>query len=388
MLLEVGTAEDGDYRKLRIFEESHTMILRGRVPLRVSFCGGGTDVDPFCREQGGVVLSTTIDMYGYISIEPRDDNQICIYSLDYQTSIQYDVRSEVSLDGRLDLIKAVLSHLGISQGLNIFVHNDAPTGTGLGSSGALATLLVAMLARLTGRQMSRSEIADTALHVERDILKIAGGKQDQYAAAFGGLNFIEFKGDKSFVNPLRPAKDIINELEYHLLLVYTKKKHYSHDLIQTQIDLYKKADDDHSKALESLKELTYRMKDALVSGNIIDFGLLLHEAWVNKVKMNKRVTTDYINELYSVAREEGALGGKILGAGAGGYMLVFVPFQSRHKVARALTDRAAVVNNMRFVETGIDVWHTSRSALAKDLENGPTYLLSDLVVEGDGVVGL
>lgn len=338
------------------------MLVRGKAPLRVSFCGGGTDVSPYCDEHGGVVLSSTINLYAYATIEERNDNLVNIRSLDYDTTIKYDVRAEIALDGRLDLIKAILAELVKDQkGLNLFIHNDAPPGSGLGSSGTIGSMIVGMLVQTQGLNMDRNEVAEKAIHIERDILKNPGGRQDQYAAVYGGFSFMEFHADRTVVYQLRIDRAVIRELEYHLLLVYTHKTHHSGGLIQEQVDRYKRAEKDHIEALHELKHLTYEMREALVQGNVRRIGDLLHEAWVNKVRMNPYVTTDYVNELYETARKMGARGGKILGAGGGGYLLLFCPFQKKHEIAKKVTEMGAVVVNFSFEKEGLQVWSTRKN---------------------------
>ena len=339
------------------------LIVRGKVPLRVSFAGGGTDVEPYSDDFGGIVLSSTIDWYAYATMELRNDNQVYINSLDYDTTIKYDINSEFYNDGQLDLVRAIVSHMQLEQGVNIFIHNDAPTGSGLGSSGAVGAMLVGMIANMQNKNLTKHEIAETALYVEREIVGVAGGKQDQFAATYGGINYIEFNRDDSIVNQLRIDEDTLEELEYHLMLVYTKKKHYSGDLLESQINRYKDKLDGHVEALHTLKDLTKEAKDRLVRGDLSRFGDLLHEAWLNKIKMNPLVTTGYVNDLYDAARSAGAKGGKILGAGGGGYMLLYTPFQKRKSVAEAVTKLGGQVVNFHFEDKGLKIWRTRKKLL-------------------------
>lgn len=339
------------------------MLVRGKVPLRVSLCGGGTDVPPYCDEHGGCVLSSTINMHAYATIEERDDDRVNIRSLDYESSVHYDVRDELSLDGKLDLIKAVVNHMAHDRGFNLFIHTDAPPGSGLGSSGCIGTMMVGLISYLNGLRLDRNEIAEKAIHIERNILGVSGGRQDQYAAVYGGMNYIEFGRQQNVVYQLRLDQSIVRELEYHLLLVYTEKKHYSGDLIDQQIKLYEDKDETHLASLAELKELTNQMKEALVTGEISTVGHLLHDAWVAKKRMNPLVATPQVNEMYEEVRKLGALGGKILGAGGGGYLLLFCPFLQKHAIAKRVQEMGGTIANFDFVEHGLQIWHIDKNKL-------------------------
>ena len=195
------------------------MVIRGRAPLRVSFGGGGTDVAPFCEEQGGAIIGSTINKYAYCSIVPREDDQIVVHSLDFDMTVKYNTRENYVYDGKLDLVTAALNAMGIDQGCEVYLQCDAPPGSGLGTSSTVMVAMLTAMARWKGVMMEAYALADLAYQVERLDLKIDGGYQDQYAATFGGFNFIEFHGRNNVVvNPLRIKKDIIHELQYNLLL--------------------------------------------------------------------------------------------------------------------------------------------------------------------------
>ena len=197
------------------------MVIRGRAPLRVSFGGGGTDVEPFCVEQGGAIIGSTINKYAYCSIIPRDDDQITVHSLDFDMTVKYNAKENYVCDGRLDLVTAALRAMDIKQGCEVYLQCDAPAGSGLGTSSTVMVSLLTAMARWKGITLDNYAMADLAYGVERIDLGISGGYQDQYAATFGGFNFIEFHGRNNVVvNPLRIRRDIINELQYNLLLCY------------------------------------------------------------------------------------------------------------------------------------------------------------------------
>ncbi|NLJ85900.1 MAG: GHMP kinase, partial [Firmicutes bacterium] len=330
------------------------MIIRSRAPLRISFCGGGTDVSPYLEERGGVVLSTTIDRYSYATMVPKQEPIIQVESLDFDVMAKYDIDHRLMYDGELDLVKAVINTIegANTAGLNLFLHSDAPPGSGLGSSSTMTVTLVGLFGQWLQRPWTNYDIAQLAYHIERDVLGIKGGKQDQYAATFGGFNYIEFSKDCTVVNPLRISSVILNELEYHLLLCYTGKTRLSAGIIETQVQGYVDKQISSMAALDELKHLTFAMKNALLQGRLNDFGALLHDAWENKKRLAQQITNENIDLLYATARKHGALGGKILGAGGGGYLLVYCPFDQKHIIATELEKIGGQVVKFGFDEKG------------------------------------
>ncbi len=323
--------------------------------MRISFCGGGTDVSPYPEEKGGVVLSTTIDKYAYASLRPVDDGTIKVTSLDYDIVAKYNA-DELLYDGELDLVKAAINKFGANQGMELFLHSDAPPGSGLGSSSTMVVCLIGALKHWLKKPLTDYEIAELAYEVERKDLGIKGGMQDQYAATFGGFNFIEFLGKTVVVNPLRIKPDVLNELNYRLLLCYTGRTRLSARILEHQTESYVKKEERVVKALDALKELTIEMKNALLQGRLNDFGVLLHEAWLNKKNLDANISSSHIDELYEAAREAGATGGKILGAGGGGYLLVFCPFDKKHLIAQRLEELGGQVVEFSFDLDGLQIW--------------------------------
>jgi D-glycero-alpha-D-manno-heptose-7-phosphate kinase len=334
------------------------MIIRSKAPLRISFCGGGTDVSPYVEERGGVVLSVTIDKYAYASLRIRDDENISVQSLDYDIVAKYRVDDDLEYNGELDLVKAVIRNMcnGNKQGLDFFMHSDAPPGSGLGSSSTVVVALIGLIRHWQRLPLTNYEIADLAYRIERVDLNIKGGMQDQYAAVFGGFNFIEFGRDAVIVNPLRIEDDIINELQYNLLLCYTGRTRLSANIITTQVDNYVRKEGEVVTAMDELKEITVGLKNALLQGRLDDFGALLNEAWFNKKKMAKQITSTTIDTLYDTARKNGALGGKILGAGGGGYLLLYCPFDRKHIIAEELEKLGGQVVEFTFDYHGLQSW--------------------------------
>lgn len=331
------------------------MVIRGRAPLRVSFGGGGTDVEPFCVNQGGAIIGSTINKYAYCSIVPRDDEEIIVHSLDFDMTVKYNTRENYVYDGKLDLVKAALKGMDIRQGCEVYLQCDAPPGSGLGTSSTVMVAMLAAMARWKGVEMDAYRLADLAYEVEREDLKIAGGYQDQYAATFGGFNFIEFHGRNNVVvNPLRIKKDIIHELQYNLLLCYTGNIHISANIIKDQVQNYEKKDG--FEAMCEVKALAYAMKDELLKGNLHSFGKLLNYGWESKKRMSSKITNPQVDALYNEAMAAGALGGKLLGAGGGGYLLMYCPYNLRHKVAARLEAAGGQLTDWCFELRGAQNW--------------------------------
>jgi D-glycero-alpha-D-manno-heptose-7-phosphate kinase len=332
------------------------VIFRAKVPLRVSFAGGGTDVPPYPQQRGGVVLATTIDKYAYASLAPREDGEITVHSLDYDIVAKFDADDALLFDGEFDAVKATLRRLGEPRGLDLFLRSDAPPGSGLGSSSAMIVALIGVLARWGRQPMTSSAVADCAVAIERGDLGIKGGLQDQYATAFGGFNLIEFHPTMTVVNPLRVDRDYANELEYRLLLCYTGRTRLSGNILARQIDNYAAEKPDVMAALNQLKQITLDMKNALLQGRLDDFGALMHTTWENKKRLEPTITDAAIDEMYAEARRAGALGGKILGAGGGGFFLFFCPFERRHIIAERLEQMGGKVVEFGFEDRGLQTW--------------------------------
>jgi D-glycero-alpha-D-manno-heptose-7-phosphate kinase len=335
--------------------------FRARAPLRLSFCGGGTDVSPYPEEHGGMVLSATINQYAYASLRPRRDSKLTIASLDYDVVAKYDHPRRMRLDGNLDLIKVAVRALKVRRGADLWVHSDAPPGSGLGSSSTMVVALIGVLSKWLERPLSGYEIAELAYRIERVDLKLAGGRQDQYAATFGGFNFIEFQKDATVVNPLRVEPDVISELEYRLLLCYMGQTRQSAHIIERQTSAYREGKAPVVDALHRLKAETLEMKKALLLGKVDAVGELLHEAWENKKRLDESISNSRVDQLYRLARREGAIGGKMPGAGGGGYFLFLTRFDRKHRVASALEKHGGQVVPFQFEARGLRTWASARA---------------------------
>lgn len=338
--------------------ESPGRLLRARAPLRVSFAGGGTDVPPYPAEQGGLVLSATINRYAYGTLRPREDRQIGIQSLDLDAVASIALEDVQPNGDKLDLIRAAVHKLASdsSHGFDLFLHSAAPPGSGLGSSSAVVVTLVGLLSTHMKMPLTDYEKARLAYTVEREDLGLKGGTQDQYAAVFGGFNFMEFREDDVIVNPLRIAPDTIHELEYNLLLCFTGGTRVSDHIIDDQTSRYRSQESSTLDGLQVQKELAVEMKNALLQGNLTEFGALLDRAWTYKKMMSPKITNDHIDELYDEAMRQGALGGKVTGAGGGGYMLLYCHYDTKHKVHAALSALGAEAIDFQFDHAGLTGW--------------------------------
>jgi D-glycero-alpha-D-manno-heptose-7-phosphate kinase len=338
-------------------------VVRSRAPLRISFCGGGTDVPPFPERYGGCVLSSTIDKYAYVSVRPYADRQIRVYSEDTGIEATFDAHGGEALTGKLDLAQAIFRRFRTTA-VDCFMHNDAPPGSGLGSSSAMIVALITALARSHTAQLTPYQVAELAFAVEREDLGIVGGLQDQYASAFGGFNFIEFSADGVLVTPLRITEEAVAELHYHLVLCFTGKTRLSSNIVAEQTQRVVASERSIVDNLNRSKELAVSMKRELLKGRLLDFGDLLDQAWALKRTLATHISNDTIEELYAAAKAAGAIGGKILGAGGGGYLLFFTPFNRRARVRERLEQLGGRVVDFQFDQQGARSWCVPRELWA------------------------
>ncbi|HEV3255516.1 MAG TPA: hypothetical protein VG013_01425 [Gemmataceae bacterium] len=337
------------------------MLIRAKAPLRLSFAGGGTDVPPFPQQEGGCVLSATINRYAYGTLCTRDDQEICVHSLDFGLSVRYSAEDKLIYDGKLDLVKAAILNLGCkgSVGFDLYLHSDAPPGSGLGASSAMMVAIVGLLKELRHLPLTDYEIADLAYVLERKELGIDGGLQDQYAAVFGGFNFIDFQADRVVVNALKISPDVVNELQYNMLLCYTGTARLSANIIQDQVRRYEHGEPGTMQSLRELKALATKMKNALLRRQLDEFGELLHQEWEHKKGLSNKISSAGLDRLYDLAREHGALGGKITGAGGGGYLLLYCRFDQKHKVAAKLKEVGCTISDISWEPLGLQTWRVN-----------------------------
>ena len=332
-------------------------MLIVRSPVRISFAGGGTDLPSYYERFGGAVLSTAINKYFYTVLEKRGDGKIQIISADLRTVETWNDIARMDVRGNaLEIPLAVLKELGHDVSVNLFLASEIPPGTGLGSSASVCVNLLKILTTYTHIPLSKYEIAERSFYIARHVLGRPVGKQDEYASAFGGLNFISFHQDgATHVEPLKLEPELLRELRSSLLLFFTGASHHSWTILQEQETSTLKVGSSAIGCLHELQKLVDPMKAALLAGELNDFGLLLHEGWQIKKQLSSKISSPRINELYESAIQNGALGGKITGAGGGGFLLLFCQQQHHEKVRNALVAMGAREMGFEFDFQGAQV---------------------------------
>jgi D-glycero-alpha-D-manno-heptose-7-phosphate kinase len=333
-----------------------SQVLRARAPVRVDFAGGWTDVPPFSAEVGGCVVNAALTRYAYATLTPTAEGDYRLESGDYDTFVQsLDIR-QMEYDGNLDLLKAAVRRMGLSFGAHISTRCDAPPGSGTGSSASMGVALVGLLDAAGEHGQSRHEIAALANKLEIEELKIQGGKQDQYAAACGGISFMEFHDPTVTVEPLTLSRNFLLELEKHSLLIYTGKSRLSGDIISRVMGAYRANDATVRTALMNLTEAAQQMKQAFLAEDLVRVGQLLDFNWENQKQLYPEMTTPKIEALLSVAKPEGLLGAKACGAGGGGCVLLLCAPDREHHVRRAVQDLGGQPIEFNFDHDGLQVW--------------------------------
>ena len=331
-----------------------TEFIRSRAPLRIGMAGGGTDVDPYAFEKGGFVFNTTINKYSYCTLTPRKDKTMNVESR-YYGRYKGSLNSRpFKLDGNMDLIKAVVNHFEIEKGFDMLIHSDVPSGSGLGGSSTMIVAMIAAIANWTGRELSKYEMAELSYYLEREDIGLAGGHQDQYAAVFGGFNYLDMKKGDIKVKPAKIRPDVINELQCRSVLCYTKVSRESADMIEAQLESTEKGLNE--KALDESKVLARELGKALEDGNINLTGEKLDESWGYKKQFSSRVSNKQIDKLYETAKANGAIGGKVSGAGGGGFMYFICKYDTKPKVSEALRKVGAEVTEFMFEPNGVTSW--------------------------------
>lgn len=337
-------------------------MIRSKAPLRLGLAGGGTDVSPYSDLYGGAILNATVDLYAHTSIEPLDNELIILESFDQGEKYTYTKSDLLDINGELDLLKGVYNHISKNYdiaipGFHLTTFVDAPKGSGMGSSSTITVSILGAFVEWLNLPMGEYDIARTAYEIERVELGMAGGKQDQYAATFGGVNFMEFYADdKVIVNPLRIRQDYINELNINFLLYYTGTSRLSAKIIDQQVDSFKKKGTGSIEAAHKVKEQAFKMKEALLTGKLENVGDILDLGWQNKKKMAPGISNAVIDELYAAAKSAGATGGKISGAGGGGFMMFYCPNNTRYQVRAALEKFGGQFKDFQFTKHGLTTW--------------------------------
>jgi D-glycero-alpha-D-manno-heptose-7-phosphate kinase len=343
------------------------MLVRSRAPLRLGLAGGGTDVSPYCDEFGGAILNATIGYYAYASIEPLNNGTVEITSSDLRQSATYESTNQLQVDGNLDLLKHAHNYAarkfagdGRPLSLRLTTRVDVPSGSGLGGSSTLVVAVLKAYAEWLNCPLDDYELAHAAYVVEREDAGLKGGRQDQYAAAFGGFNFMEFgRGGNVLVNPLRVKESVVSELEASLLLFYTGTSRDSAEIIDEQSRNVETKNTDALQAMHTVKQEALRMKESLLRG---DFRLLhevMHSSWDAKRRMASAIVNERIEMIYKKAVEAGAYCARISGAGGGGFMMFLTDPMRKQYVAESLRrwEESGIIYGCHFTSAGAQAWN-------------------------------
>lgn len=338
------------------------MIYRSKAPLRIGLAGGGTDVSPYSDQYGGAILNVTVSLSAYANIQLSQDGKITLQAFDRNEQEAYDLAPELPLTGTLDLLKGVYNRIQkdypfAHEGLKLSTYVDAPAGSGLGTSSTLVVAILGAFVEMLKLPLGDYDIAHYAYRIEREDLQLAGGKQDQYAATFGGVNYMEFfSGDKVIVNPLRIRSQYMHELENNLLLFYTASSRESATIIKEQQKNVNQKNEKSIEAMHKLKEQAQQMKEAMLKGKLHQIGEILDYGFQQKRLMAANISNSALDALYDTARKAGATGGKISGAGGGGFMIFYCPANTRFSVMDALAKFDGLIKPYSFTKHGLQTW--------------------------------
>jgi D-glycero-alpha-D-manno-heptose-7-phosphate kinase len=338
------------------------MIYRSKAPLRIGLAGGGTDVSPYSDMYGGAILNATISLSANASIELLDTNEIIVETLDRKEQQRFELSTNLPINGHLDLLKGVYNRIQkdfafTTKGFRLSTYVDAPAGSGLGTSSTLVVAILGAFVEMLKLPLGDYDIAHLAFQIEREDLQLAGGKQDQYAATFGGVNFMEFYADdKVIVNPLRIRPEYMHELGNNLVLYFTASSRESAAIIKEQVKNVNEKNEKSIDAMHHLKEQSKMMKEALLKGKLNDFGEILDFGFQQKRKMAHNISNSMIEDIYDAAKKAGATGGKISGAGGGGFMIFYCPGNTRYAVVETLNRFGGEVKNYSFTKYGLTTW--------------------------------
>lgn len=339
------------------------MIIRSKAPLRIGLAGGGTDVSPYCDEFGGIILNTTIDMYAYCTLEPTNDGKIIFEAKDILEKEIFENDQPILNKGRLLLHKGVYNKIiakyNIKSKLSfkMTTYSDAPPGSGLGSSSTMVVAIIKAFMEWLNLPLGEYDIAHLAYEIEREDLKLSGGKQDQFAATFGGFNYMEFyKENRVIVNPLRIKKWIKNEIENSLILYYTGTSRESAKIIDEQMKNVSQKTGKSLEAMHELKASAIEMKNMILKGNFDGLAECLKNGWLAKKKTSSVISNKYIEEIYEYIMKNGGKAAKISGAGGGGFMMIFCDPKERYSLINKLQKFDGKVILPHFTEEGTQAW--------------------------------
>ncbi len=342
-------------------------IIRSRAPVRITFGGGGTDISPYDKSHGGICVNATINRYVYSSLKLREDKRIHIKSdiinihggFETHESSFENIGEVEMLDGdKLNIIRAVILEMNPTHGFDLYVRSEVPPHSGLGASASLCVSIIGVLNHLRKKnKLTKHEIAETAFEIEKERLKNKGGKQDQYAAAFGGINLYEFKNEEVRVNPVNMAKDDLLEFEKNILVVsFARKVKSSGQIHKYEFENKFFEDDQKVKRLHEIKNIARDIEFNLRRGNFKKFGELIDIGWDKKKKFNPLVTNTYVDALIEEALLNGAIGARLMGAGGGGHLLLYCNPDQEHRVREILAERGAKSIDFSFDFEGLKIW--------------------------------
>jgi len=330
-------------------------MLISRAPVRISFAGGGTDLPAFFLKHGGAVVNATIDKYVYVILTVHAGPELQILSSDYRTFYRHTPGEALLWEGDLNLPKAILHEFDIHHGVSMFLASEVPPGTGLGSSSTLTVAAVKAVSAARGQTLSKMEVAQWATRVELEKMGMPIGYQDQFASAFGGLNFMEFDSNGARVTPIRTPPGTLEKLQSGLLLFFTGTARESSKILSRQRSATEKSEAEVLHALTSVRDMAHELRDTLQRGDVTGFGQILHAGWEHKKKFASGISNPEIDEAYETARAHGAIGGKIAGAGGGGFMMLYCNDGAQPAVTDALEARGLRRMDFRFEQGGARV---------------------------------
>jgi len=333
------------------------MKIRSKAPFRVSFGGGGTDMAPFCVDHGGCIISTTIDRHAFITIEPREDKKIHVNAINFGEEITFDI-GDKNYSKKFELFKGAVNVLDIDDGFNISAYSELPAGSGMGGSSSLMVALIGAFDEYYNFGFSPHEIAQKAYDIERVELEQSGGYQDQFAAAYGGFNFMEFT-DETKVFPVDTTREFINELQYRLILCYVGGSHFSSNIQDEVLERYEVEKKSYMESMNDLKDVARGMREIAESKDptkLGEFGKLIHKGWLAKKSLSDKISNKNIENFYLTSRKFGVLGGKLLGAGGGGHLLLFSDPKQKYQVIQKLEEIGGKMVNFHFNPKGLEVW--------------------------------
>lgn len=333
------------------------MIIRSKAPFRISFGGGGTDMAPYCLEHGGCVISTTIDRHVYITLKPRDDEKIGVISLNSNKEIEFDIGDD-NYDTEFEIFKAIIKVLNVKRGFDILIYSELPAGSGMGGSSSLSVALIGAFNKYYSWDLNKYTIAQKAYEIERIELKQKGGYQDQFAASYGGFNFIKFTDNVEVIS-IKANRAMLNELQFRSTLCYVGGSHFSSDIQDEVLKGYEIEKKTYMEAMGDLKIVAHSMKKIVESNDLsklTEFGRLLHKGWFVKKSLSNKISNRNIENFYLTSRKFGVLGGKLLGAGGGGHLLLFSDPSKKFTLIQELEKIGGKIINFHFNPKGLEVW--------------------------------